>query len=340
MKSRLTIICILFMFSSLRAQDIHFSQFYQMPALRNPALAGIFKGDVRATGIFRSQWQPAFGQFQTTGLGVETKAAVNEYSEDYYSLGLVVTNDVAGDARLGKTQILPSFTFHKLLNPENNLYLSAGFMGGVVQQRFDPSKLRLGDQFVNGSYSQLNPTRQTFNNTNLIYLDALAGLVIGGEAAQKYNYYLGVSYAHFNRPKVAFTATNDVRLNSRIGINGGFSASASDFDYFYFYADYFMMGGASLAQGGVLYTRHLLEEVEDPTYAISFGLFNRLNDAVIPMVRLDYAKLSFGFTYDVNVSKLSAASKLQGGAEATISYKTFLLNSRNSSASKMRCPRL
>ena len=339
MKNRLTIIFFFFIYLSSGAQDIHFSQFHQMPALRNPALAGIFKGDMRATGIFRSQWQPSFGQFQTTGLGIETKTAVSEYSEDFYSLGLLLTNDVAGDARLGKTQILPSFTFHKLLNQEKNLYLSGGFMGGIVQQRFDPSKLRLGDQFVNGSYSQLNPTRQTFNNTNVTYFDIAAGLVIGGELAEKYNYYLGVSYAHFNRPKVAFTPSNDVRLNSRLGINAGFSTAASDFDYLYFYADYFRMGGASLAQGGVIYTHHLLEEVEDPTYAISFGVFHRINDAVIPMARLDYAKFSFGFTYDVNISKLSAATKFQGGAEATVSYKTFL-NTRNSSASKVRCPRL
>jgi type IX secretion system PorP/SprF family membrane protein len=339
MKKLFQTIFILVLAKVLAAQDINFSQFHMMPALRNPALAGIFKGDVRATGIFRSQWQPAFGQFQTTGVGIETKSAVNEYSDDFYSLGLTLTNDAAGDARLGKTQILPSFTFHKLLLPEKNLYLSAGFMGGVAQQRFDASKLRLDDQFVNGSYSQLNPTRQTFNNTNVTYLDAAAGLAVGGEIQEKYNYYIGVSYAHFNRPKVAFTPSNDVRLNSRIGINGGLSASVSDFDYFYFYADYFIQGGARLAQGGLLYTHHLLQEVEDPTYAISVGLFHRLQDAVIPMARLDYAKWSFGFTYDVNISKLSAATKLQGGMEATISYKSFL-NNNKSSASKVRCPRL
>ena len=29
------------------AQDIHFSQFFETPLLRNPALAGIFTGDIR-----------------------------------------------------------------------------------------------------------------------------------------------------------------------------------------------------------------------------------------------------------------------------------------------------
>ena len=35
-------------------------------------------------------------------------------------------------------------------------------MGGPVMQRFDPSKLSFDDQFVNGSYSSSNPTKQIF----------------------------------------------------------------------------------------------------------------------------------------------------------------------------------
>ena len=37
-------------------QDIHFSQFSETPLLRNPALAGIFSGDVRVQAVFRNQW--------------------------------------------------------------------------------------------------------------------------------------------------------------------------------------------------------------------------------------------------------------------------------------------
>jgi hypothetical protein len=37
-------------------QDIHFSQIFETPFLRNPALAGLFNGDIRVQTVYRSQW--------------------------------------------------------------------------------------------------------------------------------------------------------------------------------------------------------------------------------------------------------------------------------------------
>jgi type IX secretion system PorP/SprF family membrane protein len=335
-QSILKIAFLLFAFTS-NAQDINFSQFYEMPALRNPALAGIFKGDVRITSIYRSQWRPLMGQNSTTGIGLETKSGINEFTDNFYSIGLIVTNDVAGDARLGKTQVLPSFTFHKSLSQYKNLFLSAGFMGGIVQQRFDASKMKFDDQFVNGSYSQTNPTRQSFNNTNSTYWDMTAGMALSGDMGYKYKFYIGAAYSHFNQPKVAFNQNADVRLNKKIAINGGLSANVTDYDQLFIYADYFNQAGNIAAQGGLLYKHNLMQQIEEPNYSISFGVFHRLHDAVIPVVKLDYLKVSLGVTYDINISKLSTASQFRGGAEVTLSYKTFL-NTRNSSLDKVRCP--
>ena len=47
------------------AQDLTFSQFYEAPLLRNPALAGIFTGDIRLKGNFRSQWGSISVPFKT-----------------------------------------------------------------------------------------------------------------------------------------------------------------------------------------------------------------------------------------------------------------------------------
>ena len=42
---------------NVQSQDIHFSQFNEAPLLRNPALAGLFSGDIRLQSVFRTQWQ-------------------------------------------------------------------------------------------------------------------------------------------------------------------------------------------------------------------------------------------------------------------------------------------
>lgn len=327
---------ILFTYS-VQSQDINFSQFYELPLLRNPALAGIYKGDIRFTSAYRNQWQTVPVRYQTTAAGVEVKFGLGSKSNDFISAGVQLTNDVAGDGRLGKTQVLPIIAFHKLISSTNNTYLTAGFIGGGVSQRFDPTKLRFGDQFVNGAYSSTNPTNATFTNTNITYWDASAGISLSGELGAN-QYYIGAAYFHFNEPKVAFSALNDIRLNKKYVINGGLLINTSEYgDNITLYADFFSQGGSRQLQGGALYKHMILLDANEEDVALSFGAFYRWEDAVAPVVRLNYYHWGLGASYDVNVSRLRAASQFRGGVEMTLSYKSFL-NIRNSTLMKMRCP--
>ena len=149
MKFFITYLLIAFSFIVVKGQDINFSQFYELPMLRNPALAGSYQGDFRVTAAYRQQWASVTTPYTTQALGVEMKFTTREESANYFSLGVQLTNDVAGDSKMGKTQVLPVVAFHKSLGEDNDTYLSLGFMGGVVQNKFDPQKLTFNDQFVN-----------------------------------------------------------------------------------------------------------------------------------------------------------------------------------------------
>lgn len=330
-------ICCLLAASLLHAQDINFSQFYELPLLRNPGLAGIYKGDVRVTSAFRSQWGSVTVPYVSQALGAEFKFATSQNSGNYISLGVQVTNDKAGDSKLGKTQFLPMFALHKSLSAERDTYLSLGFMGGPVQERFDPASLKFDDQFVNGAYSPGNATRQTFAASQFTYFDGAFGLTYSSSLGSGVNYYAGAAYFHFTRPTVAFNHDNDVALNRKLVLNAGLSAPTGDYDKVILYADYFRQGGSNQVQGGFMYRHDLVQQDEDNTISISTGAFLRWNDAVIPVIKLDYYKLGIGLTYDANISKLQSASHLRGGFELTLSYKNFL-NIRNSSSTQTRCP--
>ncbi|MEO9004358.1 MAG: PorP/SprF family type IX secretion system membrane protein [Ginsengibacter sp.] len=333
------VLCLLFCVTAgtAHSQDINFSQFYELPMLRNPALAGLFAGDIRVTAGYRNQWQSVTTPYQTQALGTELKFSLGQNTYDFITLGLQLTNDQAGDSKLSKTQILPALNFHKSVNGDKDSYISAGIMAGLVQQRFDPTKLQFDDQFVNGTFSPTNPTRQTFNNTNVIYYDVAAGLSFSSVGPGDIHYYFGMGLFHFTNPKVAFIQTNDVKLNPKFVINGGLSAPTSDEDKFILYGDLFIQGGNKQIQGGFLYSHDLTQYGEDEKISIAAGAFYRLNDAVIPVIKLDYYQLGIGISYDVNISKLANASQLRGGLEATLSYKTYL-NVLNSSLNKLRCP--
>jgi type IX secretion system PorP/SprF family membrane protein len=335
--SKILIPVLMMMSISSTAQDINFSQFYELPLLRNPALAGLYKGDFRATAAFRSQWNSVSTPYSSQALGVEMKFPTSQNSNNYLALGMQMTNDLAGDSKLGRTQVLPVLTYHQSLSNDNDTYLSLGFMGGPVQQRFDPSKLTFDDQFVNGAYSSTNPTQQTFNNSNVSYMDASVGMLFSTSVATDVKVYLGGSYFHFNQPKVAFDRTRDVRLNKKVMINAGISAPLSEYDRLILYADYFTQGGNNQMQGGFMFKHDLVQMDEEETISLSAGSFLRWNDAVIPVIKLDLYEISIGLTYDVNISKLRAASQSRGGYEITLSYSNFL-NMRNSSVDAARCP--
>ena len=319
------------------AQDINFSQFYDLPLLRNPSLAGLFQGDIRVTAAYRNQWQSVTVPYRTFGLGAEIKKPVSENSDDFFTYGIQVSSDVAGDSRLSRTQAFPVFNYHKALNGEKNTYISAGAMAGPVMQRFDPTKLAFDDQYQNGAYSAANPTKEVFNTTKLTYWDAAAGLCFSSVAGQSTHYYIGVGLFHFSEPKVAFQKQNDIILNKKWVLNAGFAAPMSDQNKLIAYFDYFMQGGSRQAQGGLLINHDLVQYDEDQKISISGGLFYRWKDAFMPVVKLDYYDYSIGMTYDVNSSKLKSASQYRGAYEVTISYKAFN-NKYNTSANKVKCP--
>jgi type IX secretion system PorP/SprF family membrane protein len=319
------------------SQDINFSQFYDLPLLRNPSLAGLFQGDIRITSAYRNQWQSVTVPYRTFGFGAEIKKPVTESSDDFFTYGLQVSSDVAGDSRLSRTQAFPVFNYHKALNGDKNTYISAGIMAGPVMQRFDPSKLAFDDQFQNGSYSAANPTKEVFNTTKLTYWDGAAGLCFSSVAGENTHYYVGMGLFHFTQPKVAFQKQNDIILNKKWVLNAGFAAPLSDQNKLIAYLDYFMQGGSRQAQGGLLINHDLIQYDEDQKISISAGLFCRWKDAFMPVVKLDYYDYSIGMTYDVNSSKLKSASQYRGAYEVTISYKAFN-NKYNTSANKVKCP--
>jgi type IX secretion system PorP/SprF family membrane protein len=318
-------------------QDINFSQFYELPLLRNPALAGLFSGDYAITSAYRNQWQSVTTPYRTFALGLEYKKSIRQNSNDFFTIGLQGTNDIAGDSRLSRTQVFPVLNFHKSLNSERDTYLSAAIMGGPVMQRFDPSQLTFDDQFVNGAYSSANPTRQVFTNTGFTFWDLTAGLTFSSVAGADTRFYLGAGLFHILKPKVAFLKQSDIVLNQKYVVNAGLSRSFNDVNKVILYADYFMQGGSRLMQGGIMLSHDFLKDNANQEIALTGGIFYRSNDALIPVIKIDYNKIGLGINYDINTSKLKSASQLKGSLEVTLSYKGFT-KSENSSLNKVRCP--
>src|SRR5579862_2357289 len=117
-------------------QDLHFSQFFEAPLLRNPSLAGIFTGDYRIQGVYRDQWNSVTDGYRTGSLNAEYKMPVGN-SNDFITTGLQVLYDKAGTVGLTTSEFLPALNYHKSLSAQKTMYLSLGFMGGLVEKTID-----------------------------------------------------------------------------------------------------------------------------------------------------------------------------------------------------------
>jgi type IX secretion system PorP/SprF family membrane protein len=318
-------------------QDFTFSQFYEKPLLRNPALAGVFKGDIRISGAYRSQWGSVTVPFRTTAVSIEYKFPFAT-GNDFITAGLQMSSDVAGDIRLKRTQFLPAINYHKSLNEDKDEYLSLAFMGGVIGNQFDPTQMKLADQWRGGAFSAANATMQRIDQTGFSYWDAATGISYSSSVGEDARYYIGGALYHFNKPKVAYNETNDVHLQERWMVNAGFNMPLSDESKLVSFADYMVQGGNRQLLIGMMYGMDFVNYYDEDPTTLYFGGFVRWGDAVMPMVKLDLKNFSLGISYDVNISKLQVASNWRGGFELTGCYKGFL-QIRNSTLDKVRCVR-
>lgn len=312
----------------IHAQDIHFSQFFETPLLRNPSLAGIFTGDLRLQMVYRDQWGSVTDGYRTGSFNGEYKLPIGK-ADDFITLGGQVLFDRAGTAALTQISFLPVINYHKSLSNEHNRYLSIGFMGGIVNRSFDRSKMTTDD-----------PAGEPTAIANYTYPDGSVGISYNSNLSQdpEDNFYLGLAYHHFTKPKNSFFRDPSIKLSPKWTGSAGFRFGVTEYSYVSIMADYSLQEKYQETVVGALYGLKIGPEIENPTYTIHGGAFIRWSDAIIPVVKLDYSKFSFAFSYDVNISKLKPYSYGRGGYEVSLSYIGFF-DRDNSSLNAVRCPR-
>jgi type IX secretion system PorP/SprF family membrane protein len=336
MKSKLTIIVIyiLCLGPCALTQDIHFSQFFEAPLLRNPSLAGIYKGDIRVQAVYRDQWNSVTNAFRTGSLNAEYKMPVGN-ANDFVTIGMQMLYDRAGTIGWTSTHVMPALNYHKSLSSDRNRYLSVGFMGGLVQRRFDRSKMT-----TNSQYDGLGDG-ETFQNTSYLYADGSAGISYNSDLGTNpdNNYYLGAAYHHFNRPRNSFYRDESIELNPKLVFSGGLKLGVSDYAYVTLLADHSRQGAFTETVAGGLYGLKIGGDPDDPDYTVHAGAFIRWNDAMIPVIKIDYSPFSVAISYDVNISKLKPSSYGRGGLELSVSYIGFSKKLDRSSLNSILCPR-
>lgn len=329
----LVLACSLQLTAICFSQDIHFSQFFEAPLLRNPSLAGIFTGDVRVQLVYRDQWNSVTNAYKTGSLNAEYKMPIGK-ANDFVTAGIQAMYDRAGTVSWVSAHFLPALNYHKSLSVERNSFLSLGFMGGPVIRQFDRSKMT-----TNSMYDGLGDG-ETFVQPKFTYIDAAVGMSYNTQLNDNpdNNIFFGLAYHHFNRPKNSFYRNASAEVEPKWVGSVGVRFSVTPESYITLQADHSIQGKFKETVAGALYGIKLAGDLDRPLYTIHGGLFMRWNDAVIPVIKLDYAPLSVSFSYDANISKLKTSSRGRGGFEISVSFVGFL-DRDNSTLNAVYCPR-
>lgn len=332
MKKFLFVIILISIGVLLQAQDVHFSQIYEAPLAIDPSFTGYFDGNHRIAGNYKSQWHNIQKGFNTFDLSYEYSFYNPAKKSGFLGLGILFYNDVAGPMKLSTQNYTLNIAYHARVGEGN--YIGAGIYGGYVQKAFNEAELQWGSQY-DENYPGFNPTLpsgETFEKTSFGVPDFGFGLqwnMIKGSRTissnDGYRVNVGVGLFHLNQPKYKFYSGSEEQLKMRIAIHaqgqiGIENTNLSIMPRFL----YMLQGKQDEILPGLLLRYTLKEESHYTGFAraiyLTVGGYYRTGDAAIAQLMLEVADLGMGFSYDINVSDLSAVTNSNGGFEVSLRY--------------------
>ncbi len=297
----------------MAAQDLHYSQFYLNPLHLNPALTGIFRGDFRAAGQYRSQWASVPVPYNTLSATADWKTLKRDLN--LLSVGVQMQHDRAGDATLTWTQVGATASVAHALG--QNQAISAGAGVAFVQRAFDISKLKFRNQWSGDLFDAALPTGENFDKNSGLAPTLSAGLNWHYESSESRSRLdAGVGAFHLNRPKINFRDDTDQRLSTRLTVMLNGALQTGEFtDFVAFGAAQQMSKAREIVAGGGV-RRVLSQDV-----AVQFTLATRIGDALIPAFQVEWLNWTAGLSYDWNISDFDVATSNRGGFEIAVVYR-------------------
>lgn len=322
-------VVLLFLVSGLKSQDIHFSHLHTSPLALNPAMTGVFEGNVRLIANYRNQWKSTTADYKTFMASADANL-IGVTSSSVIGIGAQFYSDIAGDLNFRTNSNSLSVSIMQAFNEDKSHIVSAGIQIGQITQRFDPTKIVAYED---------EPLLLTDGYNKISYMDISAGMLWYMRFRNSQFAYVGGSMLHINNPYVSFLGSTTTPENvgnlddrqtayRRIVIHGGANLKFNDL-YTLIPNFIFMDQGPhqEFTFGTFIRYQNPIKKLKN---AASFALggwirsHNANNsvraDAVVAAIRADFQQLTMTFSYDINVSTLAKVSDGRGGPEFSFMY--------------------
>lgn len=319
MKMRILHIALigLFMFlqKSVKAQDIHFSQFYQSPFSLNPALCGDFDGAYRLIGNQRTQWRSVTVPYTTLGFAAD----MAHFSKKDLGIGASFFTDKAGDSRLTTTMF--NLVVSKKINIQgvDKHTLSVGAMLGLTSMSIDYSQLNYDNQWTGLMYDPSIDPNERYARDSRMYGNVHLGVIYQRPVNQDWTVRGGFALFNLSSPKQSWFDNAFVRLNIRNVFHASATYTIDETWQAEPMAMWMKQGQFNEVNlGGRVH--YVLESKPWMYRSFYGGVMARAKDAGYIILGMRYDQWDVGVSYDINTSTLKPASNGRGGLEFGVIY--------------------
>jgi type IX secretion system PorP/SprF family membrane protein len=339
-KSIFLLILLLLGASQTKAQDIQYSQFYNVPMYQNPAFAGSSHA-VRISGHQRLQWPSLDAKYITS------QFAVDHFFSNYNSgLGLMVQKDMQGAKNISSTEVHALYSYELPVSRE--LSARAGLDLGFVS-RFTNYNVTVPQQFNNNGQipGAINPYSDYPSKKG--YIDAGAGGLLYSK-----QWWVGLSAHHLNIPNQSPIASAPSRLPVKAALTGGYKIPLIHKKYMAYMEEETEI---SLTPTFHYKTQGKSDQLDLGAYVryseILFGIWYRgipvkhyktpggkrlqNNESFVAMVGWKYQSISLTYSYDIVISRLGRYNP-GGSHELNFTWVHHRHKKRHKPMKRLPCP--
>ena len=308
-------------------QDVHFSSFNANPMILNPANTAFGGSMFRVGTMYRNQWETLSKGYNSYLFTAEALAYKNRARRDGIGLGINFMADVAGTLSYGQQILGLSLSYFKPIDQSKEHYISFGIIGSTSSWGYNQANSIFGKYPEDSEGILLNQIR-TF--------DIGLGLHWQIKANETHSLQAGTSLLHINQPSLSFYENSNINLPMK------FSAYVSDlialnYDHSISPTIFFQNQSKFMELIiGMDYNINISETVISQQI-VSLCAYYRAMDAMIIMAKYSQNNFSCGLSYDINLSRLTPASKSYGGVEVWLLY-SFSPNGYKRSKTTIPCP--
>jgi len=314
---RILYLVFLVVIYSARAQDPVFTQSNYVQETLNPGFSGFEDNDRMYVGMLsRLQWP-------NLDLNLTTQYAFVSKSYDYgprrgFGLGANAIWQQESFNNYNYYQV--NINYAQRFNLNNGWFLRPGVEVGVGNKTNSFGNLTFSDQIDinNGTINPNSIDPLSTNLSNHFFMDFSTGVVFEKEEFNGTSYWFGASIKHLNTPNISFVEGENVPLSIFYAIHGNYR--------FPFLKEYSMMMTVNYMQqsnynrldiGSIYQVGYLLLGLTAATNPSGNDDNSHLLTSVNAFIGLEVSELRFGFSYDMNTSKIGNTN---GVYEMSVTY--------------------